>query len=77
MDVHRKELHTMALSMSNSAAGSAEYLGCYQKALKTILGGLTEGAIAKYKVQAKRWTEDKPPPWQQHRYVYTYDLHRR
>ena len=66
----------MALTMSDSAAGLAEYLGCYQKALKTILGGLTEGAIAKYKAQVKRWTEDKPPPQQQCLYVYTYDLHR-
>ncbi|KAF8264606.1 hypothetical protein EI94DRAFT_1805643 [Lactarius quietus] len=67
MDVHRKELHIMALSMSNSAAGLAEYLGCYQKAVKTIFGGLTEEEITKYKAQAKRWTEDKPPPRQQHR----------
>ncbi|KAF8259614.1 hypothetical protein EI94DRAFT_1813057 [Lactarius quietus] len=67
MDVYRKELHTMALSMSDSKAGSAEYLGFYQKALKTVLGGLTEEAISKYKAQAKRWTEDRPPPWQQRR----------
>ncbi|KAF8260219.1 hypothetical protein EI94DRAFT_1811974 [Lactarius quietus] len=52
--------------MSDSKAGSAEYLRCYQKALKTVLGGLTEEAISKYKAQAKRWTEDRPPPWQQH-----------
>ncbi|KAF8269147.1 hypothetical protein EI94DRAFT_1699718 [Lactarius quietus] len=65
MDVYRKELHTMALSMSDSKAGSAEYLRCYQKALKTVLGGLTEEVISKYKAQAKRWTEDRPPPWQQ------------
>ncbi|KAF8262217.1 hypothetical protein EI94DRAFT_1704942 [Lactarius quietus] len=67
MDVYRKELHTMALSMSDSKAGSAEYLGCYQKALKTVLGGLTEEAISKYKAQAKRWTEDRLPPQQQRR----------
>ncbi|KAF8261803.1 hypothetical protein EI94DRAFT_1809719 [Lactarius quietus] len=67
MDVYHKELHTMALSMSDSKAGSAEYLRCYQKVLKTVLGGLTEEAISKYKAQAKRWTEDRPPPWQQHR----------
>ncbi|KAF8260938.1 hypothetical protein EI94DRAFT_1705920 [Lactarius quietus] len=76
MDVYRKELHTMALSMSDSKEGSAEYLGCYQKALKTVLGGLNEEAISKYKAQAKRWTEDRPPPWQQHRYVQAYDLQR-
>ncbi|KAF8270239.1 hypothetical protein EI94DRAFT_1798298 [Lactarius quietus] len=51
--------------MSNSAAGLAEYIGCYQKAVKTIFGGLTEEEITKYKAQAKRWTEDKPPPRQQ------------
>ncbi|KAF8267234.1 hypothetical protein EI94DRAFT_1801942 [Lactarius quietus] len=67
MDVHHKEIHIMALSMSNSAAGLAEYLGCYQKAVKTIFGGLTEEEITKYKAQAKRWTEDKPPPRQQRR----------
>ncbi|KAF8266975.1 hypothetical protein EI94DRAFT_1802293 [Lactarius quietus] len=67
MDVHCKELHIMALSMSNSAAGSAEYLGCYQKAVKTIFGGLTEEEITKYKAQAKRWTKDNPPPRQQRR----------
>ncbi|KAF8266489.1 hypothetical protein EI94DRAFT_1803004 [Lactarius quietus] len=67
MDVYHKELHTMALSMSDSKAGSAEYLGCYQKALKTVLGGLTEEVISKYKAQAKRWTEDRLSPRQQHR----------
>ncbi|KAF8256753.1 hypothetical protein EI94DRAFT_1710295 [Lactarius quietus] len=65
MDVHRKELHIIALSRSNSAAGSAEYLGCYQKAVKTIFSGLTEEEITKYKAQAKRWTEVKPLPQQQ------------
>ncbi|KAF8263489.1 hypothetical protein EI94DRAFT_1876171 [Lactarius quietus] len=32
------------------------------KAVKTIFSGLTEEEITKYKAQAKRWTEDKPPP---------------
>ncbi|KAF8256592.1 hypothetical protein EI94DRAFT_1821722 [Lactarius quietus] len=50
MDIHRKELHIMALSMSNSAAGSAEYLGCYQKAVKTIFGGFTEEEITNFDI---------------------------
>jgi hypothetical protein len=62
----------MALSLSGARAGSGEYLSCYRKALKTLEVGLTEETKAKYTAQAKKWTEDKPSPRQQHRYVHTH-----
>lgn len=72
MDIYREELHIMALSLSNSKAGSSEYLKYYPIALKTIEGGLNEGTKAKFRALAKKWTEDKPPPQQQWRYVPTH-----
>jgi hypothetical protein len=68
--MHRKELDEMAVEMSESKAGSAAYLGCYKKAIKTINEGLDEETRVKYRADAKKWTEQKPPPRQQQRYVH-------
>ncbi|KAN0139582.1 hypothetical protein V8E53_002611 [Lactarius tabidus] len=51
--------------MSGSKPGSAAYLGCYRGAMKNIAEGLDEETQQKYKAQAKKWTEQKPPPRQQ------------
>ena len=66
-DLHRKELHDKALLLSGQRAGSPEYLKCYRQALKTIEDGLSEEAKAMYRVEAKKWTEEKPPFRQQQR----------
>jgi hypothetical protein len=67
MDVHREEIHNMALLLSDSKAGSTDYLKCYQKALKMVEDRMSKEMKAMYRVQAKKWTDDKPPPQQQHR----------
>jgi hypothetical protein len=77
IDVHRGELHNMALSMSDSKAGSPDYLQCYQKALKTILDGLSDDDKSKYRAQAKKLTEETLLPRQQIRYVHAHHLFRR
>lgn len=61
----------MAIELSGSRPGSAAYLGCYKKAIKTISEGLDEETKAKYRADAKKWTEQKPPPGEQQRYVHT------
>ncbi|KAH9031104.1 hypothetical protein EDB85DRAFT_2146272 [Lactarius pseudohatsudake] len=74
MDVHRQELHTMTLSLSDSKGGSDKYLGCYRKALKIIEKGLSEETKDKYRAQAKKWTEEIPPPRQQRRMMQKYSM---
>ena len=68
-DVHRKELDEMATELSGSKSGSADYIACYAAAFKTIEEGLDEETQVKYRAEAKLWSEDKPPPHQQHRCV--------
>jgi hypothetical protein len=65
MDVHHEEIHNMALSLSDSKAGSTDHLKCYRKALKMVEDRMSEEMKAMYRVQAKKWTDDKPPPRQQ------------
>jgi hypothetical protein len=64
-DVHREEIHHMALLLSDAKAGSTDYIKCYRKALKIFEDGMSEEMKAMYRVQAKKWTDDKPPPRQQ------------
>jgi hypothetical protein len=51
--------------MSDSKLGSAAYLGCHRKAIKNIEEGLDKETCQNYQAQVKKWTEQKPPPWQQ------------
>ena len=67
----------MALLLLGSKAGSGDYLQCYQKALKSILDGLSDEDKSKYRVQAKRLTEEKLLPRQQIQYVHNHYLPRR
>ena len=69
VDIHRLEIDKMAAELSGSKPGSAAYLGCYRRAVKTIEEGLDEETRRKYLAQAKKWSEEKPPPRQQQRYV--------
>ena len=69
VDIHRLEIDKMAAELSESKPGSAAYLGCYRRAVKTIEEGLDEETRQKYLAQAKKWSEEKPPPRQQQRYV--------
>ena len=76
-DLHREEIHVMALSMSNSKAGSTDYLKSYRKALKIVEESFSEATKLKYRAQAKKWTEDKPPPRQQQKYVHSHNFGKR
>lgn len=69
VDIHRLEIDKMAAELSESKPGSAAYLGCYRRAVKTIEEGLDEETQRKYLAQVKKWSEEKPPPRQQQRYV--------
>ena len=61
VDIHHKELDKMAAELSGSTPSSVAYLACYGKAFKTIEEGLEEEAWVKYRAEAKRWSEHKPP----------------
>ena len=69
VDSHRKELNEMAAELSGAKPGSVAHLSCYKKALKAIEEGLDEETRVKYRAEAKKWSEQKPPPRQQQRYV--------
>jgi hypothetical protein len=70
VDVHRKELDEMAAEMSGSKAGSGRYLSCYKNGIKKIDERLDEDTQVKYRAEAKKWTEQQPPPRQQRRYAH-------
>jgi hypothetical protein len=59
----------MAVKASDSKPGSVPYLSCYKKGIKIIDEGLDEETRVKYRAEAKKWTEQKPPPRQQQRYA--------
>jgi hypothetical protein len=69
VDFHRKELDEMAAELSGAKGGSAAYIGSYKKAFRIIEEGLDEETRVMYRAEAKKWSEHKPPPRQQQRYV--------
>ncbi len=60
----------MALKMSGSKWGLAAYLSCYKKSIKAINRRLDEDTQVKYRAEAKKWTEQQAPPWQQQQYEH-------
>jgi hypothetical protein len=71
VDHHRAEIDKLATEKAKSKSGSPIYLGCYRPALQEIEGGLTDDTRMKYRAEAKIWSEQKPPPSVQYRYVHT------
>ena len=69
VDVHRLEINKKAAKMLASMPGSAAYLGCYRKAVKAIEEGLNKETRQNYRAQAKKWSEQQPPPCQQQWYA--------
>jgi hypothetical protein len=67
---HRVEIDKLATELANSKSGSPLYLGCYRPALQKIEEGLTDDMRMRYRAEAKIWTEQKPPPSVQYRYVH-------
>lgn len=68
---HHDEVNKLAEENSGSKAGSQAYLACYKPALKELEEGLTEDQRIRYRGEAIKWTEEKPPRSEQYRYVYT------
>lgn len=71
VDHHRTELGELAAKLSGSKPGSAAYLGCYKRAFRRIDDALDEETRVIYRAEAKKWTEEGPPPEQQKMYVCT------
>src|ERR1700722_13950588 len=69
---HRDEVNELAEEDSGSKSGSSDYLACYKPALKKIEETLTEDQRIRYRGEAIKWTEEKPPRSEQYRYVYNY-----
>ncbi|KAF8257949.1 hypothetical protein EI94DRAFT_1708448 [Lactarius quietus] len=65
IDFHWEEIDKLAAEMSGAKAGSPAYLGCYKRAIKTINDQLDKETRVKYRAEAKKWMEHKPPPQQQ------------
>jgi hypothetical protein len=68
--MRREELDNLATEMSGSKSGSIPYLGHYKLALKKIEAELSDESRIKYKAQAMKWTDEKPPPSEQRRCVH-------
>lgn len=71
MENHRKEIDELAAELSGSKSGSHAYISHYRTALSTTEKGLTDEIRVKYRADAQRWSEEKPPPSVQRRYVHT------
>jgi hypothetical protein len=69
--MHREEVDKLAAKMSGDKSGSIAYLSYYRTALNKVAGELSEELQTKYKAEAKQWTDQKPPPLEQLRYVRT------
>jgi hypothetical protein len=65
VDFHHKDLDKMAAKLSWAKGGLAAYIGSYKKAFQIIEEGLDEETRVMYQAEAKKWSEHKPPPWQQ------------
>jgi hypothetical protein len=69
-DKHRDELDKLAAELSGAKSGEPAYIGNYKRALKDVEIKLTDEMRAKYRAEAKKWSEWKPPPSVQRRYVH-------
>jgi hypothetical protein len=69
--MHREELNDLAAKISGSLPGTSSYIGSYKAAFKEIEADLSEELRVKYKAEARKWTDEKPPHSEQCRYVNT------
>ena len=66
--MHSNAIHQLAVKRHK--AGSPQYLCAYKKACRQIERKLSKNQRQKYQVMAKEWSEKKPPPKIQRRYVH-------
>ena len=67
--MHNDEIHDLAIKLSEDAAGSNGYLGCYAKARQQVEEKLTELDRQKYRSMAQAWSNQELPSGVQERYV--------
>jgi hypothetical protein len=52
----------VAAQLSGARPGSVAYISSYRKALQIVDERLDDETCVKYWAEAKKWTEQKPPP---------------
>ncbi|KAN0128686.1 hypothetical protein V8E53_013505 [Lactarius tabidus] len=62
INVHRQEVGEVATQLSGARPGLVAYISSYRKALQIVEERLDDKTHAKYQAEAKKWTEQKPPP---------------
>jgi hypothetical protein len=68
---HREEIDKLAAELSGEKPGSHRYIACYSTAVSAIEKQLTDEVLIKYKADAQKWSDEKPPPLVQRRYVHS------
>ena len=67
---HTKELKNLAIEWLGSQQGFPAFLATYKPALKEVEKSLSEELRIKYRADAIKWTNDKPPRSEQYWYVH-------
>jgi hypothetical protein len=69
IDNNHKQIDEKATELAQSGSGSPAYIACYTKAVKAIEESLDEDTRVKYRADAKKWSQQMPPPQKQMQYV--------
>jgi hypothetical protein len=67
--MHREKIHKLAVELKKKAQSRPHYLSSYSRARTQVERKFTENQRQRYKAMAKEWSEKKPPPIIQQRYV--------
>jgi hypothetical protein len=67
ISMHRKQIHKLAVRLSQNVPGSVEYLSQYHRARVQVEETLTDDQRRTYRAMAKEWSEKKLPPRMQQR----------
>jgi hypothetical protein len=67
---YRKQIHDLALEISENSPESTHYFISYNAAYKRVEAGLTDEQRQKLKVMATEWSQNKLPPKVQRTYVH-------
>jgi hypothetical protein len=76
ISMHRKQIHKLAVRLSQNVPGSVEYLSQYHRARVQVEETLTDDQRRTYRAMAKEWSEKKLPPRMQQRYAHGNDSSR-
>ena len=71
-DMNREEIYRLTCKLCpNDKPGSPAFLATYQMARVKFEGELSDEKRELYEAMAKEWSENKPPPEVQRRYVHS------